>query len=502
MKALSLSILFLFFFASAKEIIITDPKDVADYISNCTQTCKILLRNPIDNNDHEFYDQIISIDTKNQSITIERKKVTYDGKNKIFINFDTEVSDTANPGDIYSEAADSIKNPNLNSDAEVIIVHKNLYDKSLNILKNEIDYADKFSSNIKNSFISALSKSINDSFQLNEYEKIQAYLNSQLQKSIVESKKILNFELKDYKNFELEFKHINSKLQILDHWQSTSSLTNNNTNTQKNYSYNPASFIDFNQKLDNLKKQLLLCKAKSYQESEFIRIAWALSEAANFARLNKDPEAAEQFLYFANNYAEVVLGTNNISSASISLYALYSGHDFFTGKKLNDYELMMHALNILSLGSYKQFSDLTRYIIKSSRIYANENLQQLHRIHSFFKTAYPDNIMDNKTLRRVHLRSKNPKWGISDYHLDKHFSGDDSKHALKLIDPKGNIEIWMKNVESLLQKEATNRKIGGIIEIKGVFKKTDSEGYYKLGIRLQQTGYKDYDLITFLSLQD
>ena len=194
MKALSLSILFLFFFASAKEIIITDPKDVADYISNCTQTCKILLRNPIDNNDHEFYDQIISIDTKNQSITIERKKVTYDGKNKIFINFDTEVSDTANPGDIYSEAADSIKNPNLNSDAEVIIVHKNLYDKSLNILKNEIDYADKFSSNIKNSFISALSKSINDSFQLNEYEKIQAYLNSQLQKSIVESKKILNFE--------------------------------------------------------------------------------------------------------------------------------------------------------------------------------------------------------------------------------------------------------------------------------------------------------------------
>jgi hypothetical protein len=96
---------------------------------------------------------------------------------------------------------------------------------------------------------------------------------------------------------------------------------------------------------------------------------------------------------------------------------------------------------------------------------------------------------------------KDPKWGLRQQHLEKHFTGNNPNYSLKLIDPQGTMERWVECMSELFSRPPTNLLDNGIIDIIGTFPKADGSGVFKLGVRLSPAADGAFDLVTVLTKQ-
>ncbi len=103
--------------------------------------------------------------------------------------------------------------------------------------------------------------------------------------------------------------------------------------------------------------------------------------------------------------------------------------------------------------------------------------------------------------RSVNYRSEiDSKWGLSDYHLNKHFY-EHPKYALTFIDPGGDAQMWLSHMAELAQRTPTQVHPDGMLDIVGIFRRTNGSGSFSMGVRLFPKQDGSFDLVTMLTRQ-
>lgn len=150
-----------------------------------------------------------------------------------------------------------------------------------------------------------------------------------------------------------------------------------------------------------------------------------------------------------------------------------------------------------------QVADNHTYAVSGQALLVHNKAAQIKPIPVAEETGFV--LKQSDPLRKINWRPESAldtagNWGLREGHIEKHIFGN-GPTALKQIDPGGNPEIWLRQLNELASRSVTSTTKNGMLDIVGQFPKAGGGGSYRLGIRLSPNPNGSFDLITILTKQ-
>lgn len=280
------------------------------------------------------------------------------------------------------------------------------------------------------------------------------------------------------------------------------------------------------------KKQELFKLSHQFKKSAFTSIVDGFKTLGAQKLLNSE-ETHNLVVDSLDIATDLVSGVGRVKS----FYAILSGKNLITNEELADSEKIFEFLGIIVGSSLlvkkfsesfsKRFPELKSNYLSHSEMILNAaqklGIKTKYRLRAFTSDLLSGNntleivnvgpaiktlgksgfilVGKGSSLRKISLLpATNPRWGLTEKHLRKHFYGK-SKLSLNNIDRAGNADKWKNHLAELFNSPVGSITSNGMLDVVKQFPKADGPGHFKMGIRLKETSDGVFELVTILTKQ-